>query len=85
MTPGNSFTTFAMSAGLFAGLLMLGAHTVRRLSAREPAGRHWLLGSLALLSPLCLLAGLATGMIGPTSRVERNPPTCPGCGKRRWC
>lgn len=29
MNPGNSFTTFAMAAGLLAGLLVLGAHTVR--------------------------------------------------------
>ncbi|MEM1487925.1 hypothetical protein SH041_07505 [Stenotrophomonas geniculata] len=78
MTPGNSFTTFAMSAGLFAGLLMLGAHTVRRLSAREPAGRHWLLRSLALLSPLCLLAGLATGMIGPHLTGRAEPAHLPG-------
>ncbi len=78
MTPGNSFTAFAMSAGLFAGLLMLGAYTVRRLSAREPAGRHWLLRSLALLSPLCLLAGLATGMIGPHLTGRAEPAHLPG-------
>ena len=40
MNPGNSFTTFAMAAGLLAGLLVLGAHTVRRISAREQAGGH---------------------------------------------
>lgn len=78
MTSGNSFTTFAMSAGLFAGLLVLGAYTVRRISARDPSGRHWLLRSLALLSPVCLLAGLAIGMIGPHLTGRAEPAHLPG-------
>lgn len=78
MTSGNSFTAIAMSAGLFAGLLVLGAYTVRRISARDPSGRHWLLRSLALLSPLCLLAGLATGMIGPHLTGRAEPVHLPG-------
>ncbi|WP_423177466.1 MULTISPECIES: hypothetical protein [unclassified Stenotrophomonas] len=78
MTSGNSFTAIAMSAGLFAGLLVLGAYTVRRISARDPSGRHWLLRSLALLLPLCLLAGLATGMIGPHLTGRAEPVHLPG-------
>lgn len=78
MNPGNSFTTFAMGAGLFATLLVLGAYTVRRLSARDPSGRHWLLRSLALLSPVCLLAGLAIGMIGPHLTDRAEPAHLPG-------
>ncbi|HDS1508521.1 hypothetical protein I5U67_00140 [Stenotrophomonas maltophilia] len=78
MNPGNSFTTSAMSAGLFAGLLVLGACTVRRISARDPSGRHWLLRSLALLSPVCLLAGLAIGMIGPHLTTRAEPAHLPG-------
>ncbi|AIL10333.1 hypothetical protein U0039_08525 [Stenotrophomonas maltophilia] len=78
MNPGNSFTTFAMAAGLLAGLLVLGAHTVRRISARAPSGRHWLLRSLALLSPVCLLAGLAIGMFGPHFTGRAEPAHLPG-------
>ncbi|MFL4618067.1 hypothetical protein ACJ6WH_05305 [Stenotrophomonas maltophilia] len=78
MNPGNSFTTFAMAAGLLAGLLVLGAHTVRRISARDPGGRHWLPRSLALLSPVCLLAGLAIGMIGPHLTGRAEPAHLPG-------
>ncbi len=78
MTSGNSFTAIAMSAGLFAGLLVLGAYTVRRISARDPSGRHWLLRSLALLSPVCLLAGLAIGMIGPHLTGRAEPVHLPG-------
>ncbi len=78
MNPGNSFTTFAMAAGLLAGLLVLGAHTVRRISARDPGGRHWLPRRLALLSPVCLLAGLAIGMIGPHLTGRAEPAHLPG-------
>lgn len=78
MTSGNSFTAIAMSAGLFAGLLVLGAYTVRRISARDPSGRHWLLRTLALLSPVCLLAGLAIGMIGPHLTGRAEPFHLPG-------
>jgi len=78
MTSGNSFTAIAMSAGLFAGLLVLGAYTVRRISARDPSGRHWLLRTLALLSPVCLLAGLAIGMIGPHLTGRAEPVHLPG-------
>lgn len=78
MEPGNSFTTFTMSAGLFASLLVLGAYTVRRISARDPSGRHWLLRSLALLSPVCLLAGLAIGMSGAHLTTKVEPAHLPG-------
>ncbi len=78
MEQGNSFTTFTMSAGLFASLLVLGAYAVRRISARDPSGRHWLLRSLALLSPVCLLAGLAIGMSGPRLTTKVEPAHLPG-------
>ncbi|MBN4971227.1 hypothetical protein JY439_12235 [Stenotrophomonas maltophilia] len=77
MNPGNSVATFAMSAGLFASLLVLGAYAVRRISARDPSGRHWLLRSLALLSPVCLLAGLAIGM-SPHLTTKVEPAHLPG-------
>ncbi|WP_229301180.1 hypothetical protein [Stenotrophomonas maltophilia] len=69
---------FVIGAGLFAGLLVLGACTVRRISARDPSGRHWLLRSVALLSPVCLLAGLAIGMIGPHLSGRLEPAHLPG-------
>lgn len=78
MNPGNSFTTFAMAAGLLAGLLVLGAYTLRRISARDPGSRHWLLRSLALLSPVCLLAGLTIGMFGPHLTGRAGPAHLPG-------
>lgn len=52
-----------------AGLALLsifGARTVRRVSARDPSGQHWLLRTLALLSPACVIASLAVAVIGPT-------------------
>ena len=57
MTSGNSFTAIAMSAGLFAGLLVLGAYTVRRISARDPSGRHWLLRSRPCSRPCACWPG----------------------------
>ncbi|WP_329891216.1 hypothetical protein [Stenotrophomonas sp. SMYL11] len=69
---------FVIGATLFAMLLVLGAYAVRRTSAREPSGRHWLLRSLALLSPVCLLAGLAIGMIGPHLTTRAEPAHLPG-------
>jgi hypothetical protein len=55
-----------MAAGLLAACWCWA--TPCRISARDPGGRHWLLRSLALLSPVCLLAGLAIGMFGPHLR-----------------
>lgn len=78
MTSGNSSMMFVIGATLFAMLLVLGAYAVRRISAREPSGRHWLLRSLALLSPVCLLAGLAIGMIGPHLSGRLEPAHLPG-------
>ncbi|HEL4833013.1 hypothetical protein [Stenotrophomonas sp. C4297] len=78
MTSGNGSMMFVIGATLFAMLLVLGAYAVRRISAREPSGRHWLLRSLALLSPVCLLAGLAIGMIGPHLSGRLEPAHLPG-------
>jgi hypothetical protein len=77
-----------MAAGLLAGLLVLGAYTLRRISARDPGGRHWLPRSLALLSPVCLLAGLAMGggfqaVQGVADRMAaRDPGNKPAVGDR---
>lgn len=78
MTSGNGSMMFVFGATLFAMLLVLGAYAVRRISARDPSGRHWLLRSLALLSPVCLLAGLAIGMIGPHLTTRAEPAHLPG-------
>lgn len=78
MTSGNGSMMFVIGATLFAMLLVLGAYAVRRISAHEPSGRHWLLRSLALLSPVCLLAGLAIGMIGPHLSGRLEPAHLPG-------
>ncbi|WP_447899663.1 hypothetical protein [Stenotrophomonas sepilia] len=59
------------SAGL-ALLLILGAHAVRRVSACDPSGQHWLLRTLALLSPACVIASLAVGVIGPQLLQQRH-------------
>ncbi|AVJ32666.1 hypothetical protein CLM74_07680 [Stenotrophomonas sp. MYb57] len=50
---------------IFSLLLVVTANVVRRVSANHPDGRHWLLGTLALLSPTSLLAGVAVGVVGP--------------------
>ncbi|PSM13252.1 hypothetical protein [Stenotrophomonas maltophilia] len=78
MASDNGSMMFTLGVGLFAVLLALGAYAVRRISARDPSGRHWLLRSLALLSPLCLLTGAAIGLIGPHLNGEREPAHAPG-------
>jgi len=50
---------------IFALLLVVAANLLHRLSARHPDGRHWLLRTLAVLSPSSLLAALAVGVVGP--------------------
>lgn len=60
---GMSLQLWACAAA--AVLLLLGARVVRAASRQQPAGRHWLLRTLALLSPLLLLAGMAVGVLGP--------------------
>jgi len=77
MTSDNGSMMFTLGVGLFAVLLALGAYAVRRISARDPSGRHWLLRSLALLSPLCLLTGAVIGLIGPHLNGEREPAHTP--------
>ncbi len=72
MNPGNGFMTIMMAAGLLAILLVLGAHAVRRASARDPSGQHWLLRTLALLSPACVIASLVVGGIGPHLLQQRH-------------
>lgn len=52
-------------SAIFSLLLVVTANVVRRVSANPPDGRHWLLGTLALLSPTSLLAGVAVGVVGP--------------------
>lgn len=52
-------------SAIFSLLLVVTANVVRRVSANHPDGRHWLLGTLALLSPTSLLAGVAVGVVGP--------------------
>lgn len=78
MPPEASPAPFMTGVFVFAALLVLGAYAVRRISARDPAGRHWLLRSLVLLSPLCLLTGAAIGLIGPHLNGEREPAHLPG-------
>lgn len=78
MTSEASPDPFMIGALVFATLLVLGAYAVRRISARDPSGRHWLLRSLAVLSPLCLLTGAAIGLIGPHLNGEREPAHAPG-------
>lgn len=58
-------------AGL-ALLLIFGARAVRRVSARDPSGQHWLLRTLALLSPACVIASLAVAVIGPHLLQQRH-------------
>lgn len=53
------------TTAIFALLLVVAANLMHRLSARHPDGRHWLLRTLALLSPVSLLAALAVGVVGP--------------------
>ncbi|WP_150456007.1 hypothetical protein [Stenotrophomonas cyclobalanopsidis] len=53
------------TTAIFALLLVVAANLMHRLSARHPDGRHWLLRTLALLSPASLLAALAVGVAGP--------------------
>lgn len=78
MTQEASPALFMTGVFVFATLLVLGAYAVRRISARDPAGRHWLPRSLALLSPLCILTGAAIGLIGPHLNGEREPAHLPG-------
>lgn len=56
---------FLAGSAIFSLLLVVAANGVRRVSARHPDGRHWLLRMLALLSPTSLLAGVAVGVGGP--------------------
>lgn len=78
MTSENDLMAFTIGLGLFAVLLLLGTYAVRRIIARPPGGRHWLLRSLALLSPSCLLVGLAVGLIGPHLTDRPEPAHPPG-------
>ncbi|SMR69935.1 MULTISPECIES: hypothetical protein [Stenotrophomonas] len=64
MMMGDMGPLLAGSA-IFSLLLVVAANVVHRVSTRHPDGRHWLLRTLALLSPTSLLAGLAVGMVGP--------------------
>jgi hypothetical protein len=64
MMMGDMGPLLAGSA-IFSLLLVVTANVVRRVSANHPDGRHWLLGTLALLSPTSLLAGVAVGVVGP--------------------
>lgn len=78
MTSQASPDLFMTGAVVFASLLVLGAHAVRQISTRDPSGTHWLLRSLAVLSPLCLLTGAAIGLMGPHLNGEREPAHTPG-------
>ncbi|PII15261.1 hypothetical protein CR920_05300 [Stenotrophomonas indicatrix] len=64
MMMGDMGPLLAGSA-IFSLLLVVTANVMRRVSANHPDGRHWLLGTLALLSPTSLLAGVAVGVVGP--------------------
>lgn len=64
MMMGDMGPLLAGSA-IFSLLVVVTANVVRRVSANHPDGRHWLLGTLALLSPTSLLAGVAVGVVGP--------------------
>lgn len=65
MTSDNGFLPALLGGGVAAMLLVVGARTVRRISTNDPTGRHWLLRTLAVLSPLCLLAGLGLAAFAP--------------------
>jgi hypothetical protein len=78
MTSYASPYPFMTGAVVFATLLVLGAYAVRQIGARDPSGTHWLLRSLAVLSPLCLLTGAAIGLIGPHLTGGREPAHTPG-------
>lgn len=60
-------------SAVFSLLLVAAANVVRRVSANHPDGRHWLLGTLALLSPTSLLAGVAVGVVGPHLLSGNDP------------
>ncbi|WP_414492609.1 hypothetical protein [Stenotrophomonas maltophilia] len=77
MTPEASPDPFMIGVAVIAVLLLLGAYAVRWISARDPSGRHWLLRSLGVLSPACLLTGAAIGLIGPHLNGEREPAHLP--------
>ncbi|WP_294995066.1 hypothetical protein [uncultured Stenotrophomonas sp.] len=76
MSPQDNY--LPIGGSLIIILLVLGVHAVRRISATDPSGRHWLLRSLAVLSPICLLAGLALGVIGPRLNGGPEPAHIPG-------
>ncbi|MBK0028127.1 hypothetical protein IAE57_18355 [Stenotrophomonas sp. S48] len=56
---------FLAGSAIFALLLVVAANVLRRVSARHPDGRHWLLRTLALLCPASLLAAVVLGNVGP--------------------
>ena len=72
MMMGDMGPLLAGSA-IFSLLLVVTANVVRRVSANHPDGRHWLLGTLALLSPTSLLAGVAVGVVGPLLLSGNGP------------
>ncbi|KAF1016398.1 MAG: hypothetical protein GAK31_01896 [Stenotrophomonas maltophilia] len=76
MTSYSGFLPVLLSGGVFAVLLVAGARAVRRISANDPTGRHWLLRTLAVLSPLCLLASLGLAAFRPllSSRPATSTP-----------
>ncbi len=78
MTLGSDLVTWLIAGTLIALLLVLGARGVRRLSTTAAGRQHWLLRALALLSPLCLVAGLLVAAAGPHLRGGPEPTLSPG-------
>ena len=56
---------FLAGSAIFSLLLVVAANLLRRVSTRHPDGQHWLLRTLALLSPDSLLAAVVLGNVGP--------------------
>ncbi|UQA71863.1 hypothetical protein K1516_07020 [Stenotrophomonas maltophilia] len=69
---GNGGVSLLIGGLGLAAVLILGARLVRRVSAGDPSGQHWLLRTLALLSPACVIASLAVSMIGPHLLQHRH-------------
>lgn len=69
----DGFFRVLLGAAVFAAVLVVGAYAIGRASRIDPSGRHWLLRTLAVLSPLALLAAVALGLFGPHWPGNRHP------------
>lgn len=69
----DGFFRVLLGAAVFTAVLVVGAYAIGRASRIDPSGRHWLLRTLAVLSPLALLAAVALGLFGPHWPGNRYP------------